>query len=90
MRHTILSGYLAAKSFIDGSDYDMLWKRNLKPMLASLINRYLFERFGHLGYEKGKKGGGYEHNKDCKGKRDIMQRYDERVERADRSRHDGR
>ncbi len=36
---------------IAGSDYDMLWKRELIPMLeTSLINRYLFERFGHLGY----------------------------------------
>lgn len=51
MRYAILSGYLAAKSFIDGSDYDMLWKRELMPMLeTSLINRYLFERFGHSGY----------------------------------------
>lgn len=51
MRYAILSGYLAAKSFIEGSDYDMLWKRELKPMLeTSLINRYLFERFGHTGY----------------------------------------
>lgn len=51
MRYAILSGYLAAKSLIEGSDYDMLWKRELKPMLeTSLINRFLFERFGHSGY----------------------------------------
>lgn len=51
MRYAILSGYLAAKSFIDGSDYDALWKRQLKPMLeTSLINRYLFEKIGHAGY----------------------------------------
>ncbi|MEW6109816.1 MAG: NAD(P)/FAD-dependent oxidoreductase [Nitrospirota bacterium] len=51
MRYAILSGYLAAKSFIDGSDYDMLWKRELKPMLeTSLINRYLLEKAGHIGY----------------------------------------
>lgn len=51
MRYAILSGYLAAKSFINNSDYDKLWKRELKPMLqTSLINRYLFERFGHAGY----------------------------------------
>lgn len=47
MRYAILSGYLAAKSLIEGSDYDMLWKRGLKPMLeTSLINRYLFEKGG--------------------------------------------
>ncbi len=51
MRYAIVSGYLAAKSFVDGSDYDSLWKRELKPMLeTSLVNRYLFERFGHAGY----------------------------------------
>ncbi len=51
MRYAILSGYLAAKSIIEGSDYDSLWRKELKPMLeTSLINRYLFERFGHAGY----------------------------------------
>jgi len=51
MRYAILSGYLAAKSFIQGLDYDILWKRELKPMLeTSLINRFFFERFGHAGY----------------------------------------
>jgi flavin-dependent dehydrogenase len=51
MRYSILSGYLAAKSLIDGSDYDMLWKKQLKPMLdTSLVNRYLFEKCGHAGY----------------------------------------
>ncbi len=51
MRYAILSGYLAAKSLVDESDYDMLWKRQLKPMLeTSLVNRYLFEKIGHAGY----------------------------------------
>lgn len=51
MRFAIASGYLAAKSLIDGSDYDTLWKRELKPMLeTSLINRFLFEKLGHTGY----------------------------------------
>lgn len=51
MRYAMVSGYLAAKSLIEGSNYDALWKRELKPMLeTSLINRYLFERFGHAGY----------------------------------------
>jgi len=43
-----VSGYLATKSLLKGPDYDMLWKRDLKPMLEiSLINRHLFETFGH-------------------------------------------
>ncbi len=51
MRYAILSGYLAARSIIDGTDYDLLWKRELKPLLeTSLVNRLLLERFGHVGY----------------------------------------
>jgi flavin-dependent dehydrogenase len=51
MRFAILSGHLAARSFIEGSDYDALWKQQLRPMLqTSLINRYLIETFGHRGY----------------------------------------
>lgn len=51
MRYAILSGYLAAKSFIYGSDYDALWKREFKPMLeTSLINRYILEKSGRAGY----------------------------------------
>lgn len=51
MRYAILSGYLAAKSLMEELEYDMLWKKELRPMLeTSLINRYLFERFGHTGY----------------------------------------
>ena len=51
MRYAILSGYLAAMSIIRGIDYDDLWKRELKPMMeTSLVNRYLYEKFGHAGY----------------------------------------
>jgi flavin-dependent dehydrogenase len=51
MRYAFMSGYLAAKSIIDGSDYDSLWKRQLRPMLeTSLVNRYLLETFGHAAY----------------------------------------
>ncbi|HDH06173.1 MAG TPA: hypothetical protein ENH01_10790 [Nitrospirae bacterium] len=51
MKYAILSGSLAAKSMINGSDYNMLWKRDLKPMIeTSFVNRYLFEKVGHAGY----------------------------------------
>ncbi|MCC6346715.1 MAG: NAD(P)/FAD-dependent oxidoreductase [Nitrospirales bacterium] len=51
MRYAIRSGYLAAKSFIEDTDYDALWKEELGPMLkTALVNRYLFERLGHAGY----------------------------------------
>lgn len=51
MRYAILSGYLAARSIIEGSDYDRLWRKELKPMLeTSLVNRYLVELFGASAY----------------------------------------
>ncbi len=51
MRYSIVSGYLAARSIIEGTDYDQLWKGELGPMLeTSLVNRFLFEKFGHFGY----------------------------------------
>ena len=38
-------------SIIGGSDYDYLWKKEIKPMLeTSLVNRYLIEKFGNFGY----------------------------------------
>ena len=51
LRYAVLSGYLAAQSIITGADYDGLWKKRLMPMLeTSLVNRFLFEKFGHAGY----------------------------------------
>lgn len=51
LRYAILSGYLAAQSIITGTDYDRLWKERFKATLeVSLVNRWLFEKFGHPGY----------------------------------------
>jgi flavin-dependent dehydrogenase len=51
MRYAMVSGHLAAKSVMEGSDYDALWKKELQPMLeTSLVNRYLLEKCGHAGY----------------------------------------
>ncbi len=51
IRYAVLSGYLAARSIIEGSDYDALWKLELKSMLeTSLVNRYLFQKIGQKGY----------------------------------------
>ena len=51
MRYSILSGYLAARSIIEGSNYDDLWKESLGPMLkTSLVIRFLFEKSGHTGH----------------------------------------
>jgi len=51
MRYAFRSGFLAARSIMDGSDYEVLWKKQLKPMLeTSIVNRFLIEAFGHTGY----------------------------------------
>jgi flavin-dependent dehydrogenase len=51
IRHAMLSGCLAARSLIEGLDYDRLWKTELRPMLeTSLVNRYLVEMFGSSAY----------------------------------------
>ncbi len=51
MRYAMLSGWLAARSIVEGADYDSLWKRRLLPaMESSLVNRFLFEILGRWGY----------------------------------------
>ncbi|MDL1861464.1 FAD-binding protein [Betaproteobacteria bacterium PRO7] len=51
MRFAITSGILAARSVLEGIDYDALWRRELMPWLqASVVNRVLYERCGNAGY----------------------------------------
>ena len=51
MRFALLSGFLAARSIIEGIDYDFLIKREMEKSLhSSLVNRYLFEKLGNRGY----------------------------------------
>ncbi len=51
MRLAMTSGVLAARSLIDGEDYDRLWKRALKPQMdVSVVNRVLYGRLGERGY----------------------------------------
>lgn len=51
MRYAMTSGYLAAQSIIRGQRYDTLWGKALRPRLqASLINRALVDRLGHVAY----------------------------------------
>jgi flavin-dependent dehydrogenase len=53
MMYAFKSGYYAAKSIIEKSDFDTLWQADmLKPMYVSLRNRALFERLSNVGYEK--------------------------------------
>ena len=51
IRYSLVSGFLAAKSIIDGVDYDRAWKRRLRPpMKASIVNRFLFSVFSRPAY----------------------------------------
>lgn len=51
MRMAIGSGVLAARSVLEGRDYDAMWRRAFLPQLeASLVNRVLYEICGNGGY----------------------------------------
>lgn len=51
MRYAIASGVLAARSLLEGTNYDAVWQREFLPWLqASVVNRALYESFGNAGY----------------------------------------
>ncbi len=51
LRFAMLSGYLAARSILNGEDYDSLCREHLVPRLeTSLANRLLFSQLGNHGY----------------------------------------
>lgn len=51
MRYAIASGILAARSLLDGSDYDALWRREFGALQqAGIVNRALYCVFGNRGY----------------------------------------
>ncbi len=51
MRLAIRSGVLAARSLLDGGDYEARWHKELGPWLrASVINRALYGSLGNSGY----------------------------------------
>ena len=51
MKYAIRSGYLAARSIIEGSSYDRLCDKYIRPMTyASLANRWMFSLLGNRGY----------------------------------------
>lgn len=51
IKSAVISGYLAARSIINGEDYENIAKSYFMEKLnASLVNRYLWERFGFLDY----------------------------------------
>lgn len=52
MKHSMHSGYLAARSVIEGKDYDELWKREIRPYIrASLSSRLILYKFGNKRYD---------------------------------------
>lgn len=52
IRQAIVSGFLAARSIIEGSLYDRLCRTALGGQLrTSLINRYWYEFMGQPGYD---------------------------------------
>jgi len=52
MRYAMQSGYLAARSIVEGISYKDLCKTIIQPkMEASLINRWMFARLGNKGYK---------------------------------------
>lgn len=51
IRRSIQSGYLAAKSLIDGIHYDILWRKKFGALLTgSILNRFIYEKCGNTGY----------------------------------------
>lgn len=50
IRYAITSGYLAARSILEGRDFDALWKEALGgKQETSLVNRFLYESGGNAG-----------------------------------------
>lgn len=50
IRYALTSGYLAARSILDGTSYDTLWNESLgAKQQTSLVNRFLYESGGNFG-----------------------------------------
>jgi flavin-dependent dehydrogenase len=50
IRYALTSGWLAARSILEGRDYDELWKQELgAKQETSLVNRFLYEAGGNTG-----------------------------------------
>lgn len=51
IRYAILSGVLAARSLLEGENFDLLWRQELwPPMWNSMVNRAMFSMLGNRGY----------------------------------------
>ena len=53
MRAAMTSGVLAARSLLEGSDYDRLWRQALGDLMAAaVVNRALYNLLGNRGYRR--------------------------------------
>lgn len=53
MRFAVISGILAARSLLDGSNYDARWREALNPLLrAAVVNRAVYGVLGNVGYSR--------------------------------------
>ena len=51
MLFAIRSGVLGARALLQAENYDVLWQRDLRPLLAtSIVNRALYAVAGNRGY----------------------------------------
>jgi flavin-dependent dehydrogenase len=51
IRMAMTTGYLAARSYLEGLDYDKLWRARFEPLMRrAVVNRWLQEVFGDRGY----------------------------------------
>jgi flavin-dependent dehydrogenase len=51
LRMSMTTGYLAARSILNGHDYDRIWQDRLMPQLqAATVHRMLFQLIGNSGY----------------------------------------
>ena len=53
IRFAVRSGILAARSLLDGSNYDARWREALNPLLrAAVVNRAIYGGLGNSGYSR--------------------------------------
>ena len=53
MRFAVISGILAARSLLDGSNYDARWRDAMNPLLrAAVVNRAVYGALGNIGYSR--------------------------------------
>ena len=50
LRYALRSGVLAARSMLEGGDYETLWRRELRPALTTgVVNRLILNALGERG-----------------------------------------